>query len=197
MPSNFGKNTVRLSFNSSFAKCVRLASFGSAIAPISDATGQSAKIAEQLAHSDLITLAISTRRLIDAGNLKTSSSRFEIAYQVPYHSTEAGVGFVPSKKKIAIRTVFNKIIHSSQLEIHTNEFRIGCQLGIFGSDTYNLYRAALKARSFRPVCEIWDDHMKLHYVEIAELAQRSIDFLHLASEELQDQIDLEQHTLID
>lgn len=194
MPGDIDKYIVRLSFDNSFEKCVRLASFGSAVAPINDNTGHSSKIARQLAHNDLVTLAISTRRLIDAGNLRSSAAQFEITHRVPYHSTEAGVEFVPTKKRIAIRALYNKIIHSAQFEIHTNEFRIGCQLGIFGSDTYNLYRAALKAKEFKPVCEIIDEEKKLYFFEIAELAQRSIDFLHQASEDLQDQIDLGQHT---
>lgn len=194
MPGDIDKDIIRLSFNNSFEKCMRLASFGSAIAPINDKTGHSSKIARQLAHNDLVTLAISTRRLIDAGNLRSTAVKFEIVHQVPYHSTETGVEFIPAKKRIAIRTIFNKIIHSSQLEIHTNEFQIGCQLGIFGSDAYNLYRAALKAKEFKPVCEIFDEEKKLYFFEVAELAQRSIDFLHQASEDLQDKIDFGQHT---
>jgi hypothetical protein len=190
--SDIDKDIIRLSFNNSFEKCVRLASFGSAIAPIKDDSGHSSKILIQLAYNDLVTLAISTRRLIDAGNLRSSAIHFEIACQVPHHSTEAGVEFVPTKKKIAIRTLFNKIIHSSRLEIHTTEFRIGCQLGIFGSDTYNLYRAALKAKKFKPVGEVFDEEKKLYFFEVVELAQRTIDFLHQASKDLEDQIDLGQ-----
>jgi peptide subunit release factor 1 (eRF1) len=42
------------------------------------------------------------------------------------------------------------------------------------------------------VGEVFDEEKKLYFFEVVELAQRTIDFLHQASKDLEDQIDLGQ-----
>ena len=63
------KKVIRLSFDSATESCVRLLAFGSLEVPFSGRSGYSIEVSENLAHNDLISLAIAGRRLAEAGNL--------------------------------------------------------------------------------------------------------------------------------
>ena len=181
---------IRLSFDSATESCVRLAAFGSVQFAAKGKTGYCTEVAEQLAHKDLVNLAISARRLTESGDLFSVCKNHKVSYQVPSRTIASELGFTASNKDLDLWELLGRIIHSRRYQVYANEFHIKSRFGLLGTDFLEIYKAAHEPRQFKPVCELTTDRVPVLFFAVEDLAQTSLEFLEAAAEQLSEEVAL-------
>lgn len=178
------KKVIRLSFDSATESCVRLLAFGSLEVPFSGRSGYSIEVSENLAHNDLISLAIAGRRLAEAGNLYELLKKHEVGCQVPAQITPSKWKFLALETKLNLWDLFGKIIHSSEFDIIAHDFWIKSRLGLFKNDYEELYKASKFKNHFKPLFRLTTDRTPLLFCEVIEVATSTLKFLEDTADEL-------------
>lgn len=185
MARRIDKKVVRLSFDSATESCVRLAAFGSIAHPLSGKTGYCNEIADELAHKDLLSLAISGRRLAEAGNLYELAKDHNVSSQLPIQLTPSRWEFRATDTKVSLWELFGRIIHSSEFEIVADDFWIKSAMEVLSKDFHERYQSARFKSKFKPLFRLTTDREPILLCEIDDVAQRTLEFLEAAADELQ------------
>ena len=97
------KAAAKLAFNEALEHSARVVAFANVNLVATIGRGQVATKAEELAHRDLVLLALSTRRLAEICQLKKSLQTMYVANVRPYTKIDA-TGFYPIKKRSNVWT---------------------------------------------------------------------------------------------
>jgi hypothetical protein len=180
------KKVIRLSFDAATESCVRLLAFGSLELPFAGRTGYNIEIAENLAHNDLINLAIAGRRLAEAGNLYEQIKSHAVGCQAPAQISPSKWKFLALESKINLWELYGRIIHSSEFDIIAHDFWIKSKLGLFKNDYEELSKAAKFKNHFKPIFRLTTDRVPLLFCEIIDVATTTVKFLECAADELEE-----------
>jgi hypothetical protein len=189
------KSVTRLSFDAATESCIRLAAFGANLEHLVGMPEFCAGVADELAHKDIVTLAISGRRLAEAANLYNLSKAHEVKHQAPVQLSPLKWEFRASDQTVNLWDLFSRIIHSTEFEVVSHDFWIKLNLGVLESDINERYKAMKFKNQFKPVFRLTTDRIPLVIFEILEVSTKSLSFLEDAAEELADHdIYLGQHS---
>lgn len=157
--------------------CARLASYGTA-SPIQEiGYGDFLEIAKELAHRDILFLAISIRRLSEL----TSTQKLLKTLHMPNKpeidwKTKASQS-VKLKDGIDCWALFGKIIHSHDFFIIKDTVTLKVFSRKKGVGAGNSQVDLLQNKDIRAICAVKSDRGPIVLFSIADLVERSVDYL--------------------
>jgi hypothetical protein len=183
--AKINKQIVKFAFQNAAETCVRLLSFGRQIGNFgTDEGGYFENVAEELAHSDLITSAISIRRIAEIEEFNKIVRNHYVKKVGPIQLTPTKWEMRNSGETIPLWDLLSTLIHSNSFEIIADDFKIKLMSKQWGNEIWQLVREAKYKTQFRPAMMISSRHVPILMCEILDYAFVCTTFLDQVSNAL-------------
>ena len=187
-PKPLNKFIIKASFAKAAEACVRLKGFGSIRGNLNTDEGNFfGKVANELAHNDLIDLAIACRRIAEAAKAKSLARKQKIKDHIPLQLSPSRWEMRAHGNKIELLDLFDRVIHSSHFEIISTDFQIKVLMRKVPKDFADSYYEHRYEHEFNPYFTVCTDQKPFVICEIGEVVVKTITFLDLITDQLSDQ----------
>ena len=172
---------IRNAYEQALIRVARLASYGETgelLELSSDVTSRQT----QLAIDDLIHLAISTRRLVDAVAIE-SSARNICVPTIKLNRVNNQISGFHISGEVPLRTVLNKIVHSTSIDILNFGFQ-----AIGGLPSSEVYRQIINRHDhkIKPLCFVRADTKTALVFHVAGVCEAASQLLEIAADKASD-----------
>jgi hypothetical protein len=177
---------AKIAFNDSIELSARLASFATARFHSLGTNSTIESVSEELAHRDVLGLALSLRRLSEIALLQKELQSCEIP-EVGAASPDQQIGFFPIGKLITLHRLIGILIHSLTFELYKNSGKVRVHLSQGNNDVFEDYKLLVAGEHIDAVCLVQSDKSGKVLFPLKEFVAAALKFLDVAQTRLSDE----------